>query len=438
MDHGESMPESSASHDIARGEGHHPWRPRGWTSGRALPMAVGVAGGILLAQASASVFSELRGLFTLVIVSLFLSFGLEPAVQYLARRGMRRGPATGIVLLGALALVIGFVAAMTSLVAGQVSALVAAGPGLVDALAAQAASVLPGEAGTDLAAWLAEQRRLLPTRLADNGFALGRDAVGIGQTLIGVLFQVATVALLTFYLAADGPKLRAALARRLPPTQQVRVLGLWELAISKTGGYIYSRALTAVVSSAFHVAVFTAIDLDYAIALAVWVGVISSLIPVVGTYLAGALPVVVALASDSRQALWTLVAIVAYQQVENYVVVPRITATTLELHPAVAFLSVLGGAALAGAPGALLAIPAVAVATALFSASGEEYEVLAHHLVDTGRPGAAELVGRAERGRSRPTPRRRSGGREGPATSAGPRAPEDARDTEDLEGPGRE
>jgi predicted PurR-regulated permease PerM len=126
------------------------------------------------------------------------------------------------------------------------------------------------------------------------------------------------------------------------------VLGVWELAIAKTGGYVYSRVLTAVVSAAFHIAAFTLIGVQYPVALGVWVGLISSLIPAVGTYIAGALPIIVALATSPLQAVWVLVAITAYQQVENYIIVPKITATTVELHPAVAFLSVLAGGALAG------------------------------------------------------------------------------------------
>jgi predicted PurR-regulated permease PerM len=380
---------------------HRAWRPRGWTSGRALPLAVGIAAGILAAHAAEAMFAQLRGLITVVVISLFLSFGIEPAVQYLARRGMPRGLATGLVFVVVLVSLGGFLAVMAGLLVAQVAALVASGPELIDALAAQLARLLPGEAGADVAAWVDEQQRLLPRRLADGVDDMGRGALGLGQTLAGALLQVATVALVTFYLAADGPRLRAALARRMPPAQQVRVLGLWELAIAKTGGYIYSRALTAIVSALFHVVVFRALDLDFAVALGVWVGVVSSLIPAVGTYLAGALPLIVALATDARTALWVLAALTAYQQVENYLIVPRITATTLELHPAVAFLSVLGGGALAGAPGAILAIPAVAIATALLSSAGEGYEVLAHHLIDSGRPGAAELVDRADTARAR-------------------------------------
>ena len=84
--------------------------------------------------------------------------------------------------------------------------------------------------------------------------------------------------------------------------------------------------------------------------------------PVVGTYIAGALPTLIALAVDPVDALWVLGFALVYQQVENYLFAPRISARTMSLHPAVAFGSVIAGGGLFGPVGALLALPAAAVA----------------------------------------------------------------------------
>lgn len=372
------------------------WRAPQWQPGLALPIGAGITLGILAAQSITAVLGRVQGLIAIVVTSLFLSFAMEPAVQYLARRGMRRGAGTGIVFVVGLLLLGGFVTAMAGLVLDQVRSLTAAVPTLASDLGEQAVDLLPPELGEPLAAWLEEQQRTMPARLTAAAGTLGRGALGFGQTILGGAFQVATIALVTFYLVADAPRLRLRLASRLAPREQVRVLGLWELAIAKTGGYVYSRVLTAVVSTVFHLVVFGLLGLDYAVALGIWVGLISSLIPAIGTYLAGALPVIVALADRPALALWVLLAIVLYQQVENYLIVPKITATTMELHPALAFLSVLAGGALAGVTGALLAIPAVAIVTALLSAATEEYEVLEHELLETGpSAAAAELIDEA-------------------------------------------
>jgi predicted PurR-regulated permease PerM len=399
------------------------WRPPGWVSGRALPIAVGVTIGLLAAEGAAAVLGRIQWLLVIVLVSLFLSFAMEPAVQWMARRGVRRGVGTWLVFLATLLFFGGFMAAMAVLVIDQARNLIEAGPALLSEVADRTAGLLPSDVAEPLNEWMDEQQRTLPDRMAAAAGALGRGALGLGQTLVGGLFQMATVALVTFYLVADGPRLRLRLASRLEPHDQIRVLGLWELAITKTGGYVYSRVLTAVASAAFHVAVFSIVGVEYAIVLGIWVGIVSSLIPAIGTYLAGALPLVVALADSVGQALIVLVAIILYQQVENYWVVPRITATTLELHPAVAFLSVLAGGAVAGATGALLAIPAVAIATALISAAGEEFDVLEHHLLEVRPSETGSLVAEVAAA-DRRHQLRRAADRERAVRAAGP-APSD-------------
>ena len=108
---------------------------------------------------------------------------------------------------------------------------------------------------------------------------------------LGGLLQLFSVLLFTFYLVADGPKMRRAICSRLTPARQERVLGAWELAGDKTGGYLYSRALLALLSTVFHWIVFQSLGTAAPVALALWVGIISQFLPVVGTYLAGVLPV---------------------------------------------------------------------------------------------------------------------------------------------------
>lgn len=350
----------------------------------AVTIALGLAAGLLLADLVGSAVSKLHGLLVVLVVSLFLSFALEPAVQWASRLGVPRGVATLLAFLVALLLLAAFMTALTVLVVGQVRNLVDAGPQVLDDLARQAQE-LPGDAGTAVSDWLMRQSQELPQRIPGIATEIGRGALGLGSTLLGVVVQLLTTLLVTFYLVADGPRLRRALVSRLDPARQREFLQVWELAIAKTGGYVYSRVLTAVASSIFHSVAFTAIGIPYPVALGVWVGLLSSLIPVVGTYIAGALPVMIALAERPFDALLVLAVVVVYQQIENYLLAPRINAATLELHPAIAFLSVLVGGALLGAAGALLALPATAIVTALVSTYGHRHEVLEHGLVHTGR-----------------------------------------------------
>ena len=128
--------------------------------------------------------------------------------------------------------------------------------------------------------------------------SLANNTISFTTHLLGGLLQVLTILLLTFYMVADGPRLRRVICRRLRPDRQQRVLHAWELAIDKTGGYLYSRALLALLSAVFHTAAFSVIGLRYPVALGIWVGLVSQFLPVIGTYLAGVLPVLVALLDD--------------------------------------------------------------------------------------------------------------------------------------------
>ncbi len=315
---------------------------------------------------------ELKGLLTILVVSLFLAFAIEPAVNWLAARGWRRGPATGVVFLGVLVVLVSFVWTLGELVVEQVSALVDNAPQFADDAVRWINSTFHTDySGTDIQRKAAE----MSTSLEKYVVGLAGDVWGIGTTAVGVLFQALGVLLFTYYFAADGPRFRNAVCSLLPPQKQKHVLRAWDIAVEKTGGYLYSRALLALASTLAHYAAMRVLDLPSAFALALWVGVVSQFIPTVGTYLAGALPVIVALAQSPRTALWILLFIVLYQQFENYVLQPRITATTLDMHPAVAFGAVLAGAALFGATGALLAIPVTATAQAFIGAYIRRYEV---------------------------------------------------------------
>jgi len=204
---------------------------------------------------------------------------------------------------------------------------------------------------------------------------------------LSALLQTLSVLLFTYYLVADGPRLRRSICSRLRPEHQRRVLSVWELAVTKTGGYLYSRALLALVSSVFHWIVFQAAGIQAPIPLALWVGLVSQFLPVVGTYLAGILPVVITFLDSPVKAAVVLGFIIVYQQLENYFFAPRITARTMELHPAVAFGAALGGFELLGAAGAVLALPAAAMLQAVIGGWGERHEVVESHLTEMALPG---------------------------------------------------
>ncbi|MFW6638813.1 AI-2E family transporter [Nocardiopsis algeriensis] len=323
-------------------------------------------------------FVRLQSLLLLLLISLFLALALEPAVNWLHRHRWPRGPATGVVMLLVLVLVAVFLSLLGSMLVGQVLAFASGVPAMVRA----ALSWINTSFGTNYS----------PTTLLDEissasgvieqyASGIANNVWGAGTTLLALLFNALTVALFTFYLCADGPRFRRVICSVLPPRTQREVLRAWEIAISKTGGYLYSRALLALVCTGAHYVLLVVLDVPFAFALALWVGVLSQFIPTVGTYIGGAVPVLVALLEGVWPAVWVLLFIVVYQQIENYLLQPRITARTLDMHPAVAFGSVLAGVAILGAPGALLALPVGASMQAFLGTYIRRYEVAEHPLL---------------------------------------------------------
>ena len=335
--------------------------------------------GYLVAVRVDSLVDRLYGLFVLLLVSLFLSLAIEPGVNRLARRGWRRGSATTVILVGVLFAFLVFVVAISALVGQQIADLLGNSEKYVN----RTVNFINDTFGAHI-----EAQQVIDEINREDG-AVQRfirsqsgKVVDLSVTALGLLVQGLSVMLFTFYLVADGPKLRRTICSRLSPDRQRSVLSTWELAIEKTGGYLYSRALLAGISALFHWVVLQSLGTRAPVAMALWVGVISQFLPVVGTYLAGALPVLITFVDSPPKALAVLLFVIVYQQLENYLFLPRITARTMNLHPAVAFGSAIGGAAILGAVGAVLAIPAAAMIQALLSNTGERHEVIESDLTN--------------------------------------------------------
>ncbi|MFZ4585372.1 MAG: AI-2E family transporter [Acidimicrobiia bacterium] len=332
-------------------------------------------------------FIRLSELIVILLVALFLSFALEPAVNRFAQRGIRRGLATAIVLFGFALFLMVLVGTIGAVVVNQTS-----------------------DFAKDSDKYLANTERFVRDHI-DKKFSIdqfkrdlnkkggiidrGRGgitsgALSVGLTVLAGIFEVLTILLFTFYLVADGPRLRKAICSLLRPDRQKFVLNTWEIAIDKTGGYLYSRLLLAFLSFVAHWIAFEIIGVPYAAALAVFVGIVSQFIPVVGTYIAAFVPSLVALLNNPVSAVWVLAFAVVYQQIENYLFAPRVTARTMAMHPAVAFGAVIAGGALLGATGALLALPAAAVAQAFVSGYVQRHDVTVEsHLLHDPRDAQA-------------------------------------------------
>ncbi|CAM5694983.1 putative UPF0118 membrane protein YueF [Streptomyces afghaniensis 772] len=339
---------------------------------RWLPRALVLALALVAAfQLGSWAFHQLTGLLINILIAFFLALAIEPAVSWMASRGMRRGLATFIVFIGVIIVAAGFVTLLGSILADQIIKMIEGFPGYLDSVI----NWINTHFKTDLKRVDIQEGLLRSDWLRNYVQNSATGVLDVSAQVIGGLFQLLTIALFSFYFAADGPRLRRTICSLLPPARQAEVLRAWEIAVNKTGGYIYSRGLMALISGIAHFVLLQALDVPYAPVLAVWVGLVSQFIPTIGTYLAGALPMLIAFTVNPWYALWVLIFVVIYQQFENYVLQPKLTAKTVDIHPAVAFGSVIAGTALLGAVGALIAIPAIATLQAFLGAYVKRYAV---------------------------------------------------------------
>ncbi len=337
-----------------------------------------------------SFLEKIRSLVGILVTALFLSFGLEPAVNWLAGKGWRRGTATAVVIVAALVLGLGFLALLIPVFVTQGERLASNAPQwLADIeLLAHRFNI---ELTTD--SLIKSVKGLNVGQVVSD---VGSQLTGILGTAAGIVIRIFMIGLFTVYIVSAGPKLRRTVCSILPPKRQRQVLQMWDIAIVKTGGYFYSRALVALVAS---VSLYLAMLITsfvsphssalrgIAIPIAILYGLWDAFIPIIGSYIGAIPPLLLGLVSGNPwNALWLLIFILVYKQFEDYWLAPKFSAKTMTIHPAVAIGSVFGGAEVAGITGALLALPIAAIVQAFLSAYLLKHEVVESHLTSETKP----------------------------------------------------
>lgn len=307
-----------------------------------------------------------------VLMSWFVSIAIAPAVDRLSRH-MKRGFATILVMLAIAVAAVIFMVSFGSLFVDQVAEIVRSLPNLIESVIDWINERFNQNLDINQ---IKESLNLDAEKAQQLATQIGSQALGILGSVLGTFFGLFTIGLFTFYLSADGPRLRRWLAGLFPERGQGFFFNVWDITAQKTGGYIGARVILAVINSVTTGIVFLIIGMPYWLALAIWTGVVAQFVPTIGTYIAIILPVIVGLLSPTPWVgvvalIWALL----YQQIENLTIEPRISARAVDVHPAVAFGSVLLGAALFGVAGAFLAIPVTAMLLSLLDIYGNRHEI---------------------------------------------------------------
>lgn len=330
----------------------------------------------------------LQGILLVILASFVLAIGFQPAISWFEARGMRRGLGLALVLMAFLVVFGGLAALALPLILSQAGEMVEQLPALVERL----------QAGDGLVARLAgliDLEQITTESTSDPTAAL--EVVG---NAAGFVFNFLTVLLVTPYFAMSMPSIKVWLVRLLRPQHRedfVRVLGE---SSDLMGNFIVGNLIVSVVAGVVTWAGLTIIGVPYALALAAWVA-ITDLIPILGALLGAAGVAAVALVETPELVIWAMLLLLVYQQIENYLVAPRVMNKAVDLSPASVIIALMVGGALAGLVGALLALPLAALIKIIF----QDYVVQGR--VEKMRSEAAENGGVARQRRrrgSRPLP----------------------------------
>ena len=196
--------------------------------------------------------------------------------------------------------------------------------------------------------------------IKDYGSTVGSSVVFAGQGLLRTLGHIFVIFFFTYYLISEGDGWRIKLKESMPDSVSTSIDQVWTIGVSKAGGFIVAKVILGVLASIVLSVSFLIIGLPSPIALGVAAGILSQLIPVVGTFLGGLVPFIASISLGTTAMIATILVLLVYQVIENYFVSPRVTKSTMEIHPAIAVFSTLFGAYTLGGVGAILALPVAA------------------------------------------------------------------------------
>lgn len=289
-----------------------------------------------------------------LLIALFLALALNPAVEALQRRGMKRGYAVGATFVAALVVIGGLAAAFVPTVVDQVNSFANRVPDYVDDLTA----------GRGRFGFL-ETKYNIVERVKDavenNGvskLALGAGAaLSITKSVLSAVVALLTIVFMTLFMLLEGPQWMDRIYGLFADGQQPRVRRVGSDVYRTVGGYVTGNLLISLVAGLTSGLVLWVVGVPYAVALGLVVALLD-LIPLAGATIAAVVVVLVAIAaSGTTAAIIVGVFFLVYQQVENHVIQPLVYGRTVQLSPLAVLVSVLIGANLAGVLGALAAIP---------------------------------------------------------------------------------
>jgi predicted PurR-regulated permease PerM len=315
------------------------------------------ASGALVAITFLRALQSASQVFVLIIISLFLAMGLNPAVESLQSRKMKRGAAVSIVVATALVVIVLFALVVIPPVFSQANELIDGAPQLIDSLKNnRTIAELNTQYGVIDTLQSKFQSWVSDGKLLTGAFG---GVVGVGRTVLSGAFSTLTVLVLTLYFLSSLPSVTRIFYRLAPASRRERVSKIGDAIISRVGAFVGSQVLIAALAATFVFFLSLGLELPYAAALGMVI-LFVALIPLVGHFIGASIVILVALTQSPTKALLALVLYTLYVQIENYIITPRIMKRSLSIPGLVTIVAALLGTSLLGLVGGVLAVPIAA------------------------------------------------------------------------------
>jgi predicted PurR-regulated permease PerM len=313
--------------------------------------------GALIALTTLRALASASSVFILIIISIFLAAGLNPAVMFFQNRGLKRGVAVGAVMAAVLAFVGLFIAIAAPPLVEQGNQLLDNAPQLVKDLNNNAfINDLNMRYGV-----IDSLESRVDSIIKDGQFAITAfgGVIGVGKAVVSGLLSAFTILVLTLYFLASLPQVIKISLRFVPATRRDRVSKLTNAIISRVGSFVGGQAIIAALAAAFILLMGLTISMPYPGPLAMVV-LVCGFIPLIGHFIGMTVVTLVSLTDSLSTAVIALVAYIIYVQIENYVITPRIMRKSLAIPGLVTIIAALLGASLLGLVGGLIAVPIAA------------------------------------------------------------------------------
>ena len=313
--------------------------------------------GALLALTMLQALASASAVFILIIISLFLAAGLNPAVMFFQNRGLNRGASVGAVMATVLLFVATFIAIAVPPLIDQGNQLLDNAPALIRDLNNNAfINDLNNKYGV-----IDSLQSKIDALIKDGQFAITAfgGVIGVGKAVVSGLVSTITILVLTLYFLASLPQVINIGLRFVPATRRERVSKLTNAIVARIGSFVGGQAIIAALAAIFILIMGLIIGMPYPGPLAMVV-LICGFIPLVGHFIGMSIVTVVSLTDSLTTAVIALGGYIVYVQIENYVITPRIMRKSLAIPGLVTIIAALLGASLLGLVGGLLAVPIAA------------------------------------------------------------------------------